>query len=119
MNAPSQPAPRPPGPPRRVVVARDVGLLRISRYNRWLIAAAIGLSGFFSAVVALAKPGATQKSKAAVASTPAAGSSDSGSGPSADPNAPSGDPSASGGLQPPVQAPAPTPLPPMVSSGGS
>ena len=36
---------------------RDVGLLRVSRLTRWLIAGTVGLAGVLSAVVAQALPG--------------------------------------------------------------
>lgn len=52
-------------PPRGAVSARDSGLRRIGRFNRWLVAGAVGLTAFFSAVAALAHPGSSRKGAAA------------------------------------------------------
>lgn len=125
---------------RRAISARDAGLRRISTANRWLITAAVGLSAFFTAVVAMAKPGKAHKQSAAVSAssgsnsgnTQAGASTDSGSVPvpssantatgSGDPNAAATDPNAAAAsdpnaLQQPSQAPIPSQQPVIVSGG--
>lgn len=130
---------QPPAEPaaRGEVSARDSGLRRIGHLNRWLVGGAVGLSGLFSAVAALAHPGSSQRgasppvpagTTAAAAPTP----TDTTSAPapadptqSADPAAGAVDPSAGAGSAqplPPQAAPQadPTPIaPPAAASGGS
>jgi hypothetical protein len=131
---------------RRAIAARDAGLRRISSANRWLVTAAIGLSAFFTAVVAIAKPGKAHKGATTAAAPAAAGSNSAAGDPNAaasasnanagaapgdpgvaasagvqpgDPNAAAatGDPNA---LQQPSQAPLPDPSQqPVIVSGGS
>ena len=115
------------GRPRASGAARDVGLRTVSRHKRWLVVAAVGLSGLFSAVAALAKPGATHPARAPAGSPgasvapPDGGGAGGASSPGAagDPTAPGASAPSDGGLQAPSQAPTPSPAPPVASSGGS
>lgn len=74
--------------PRRAIALRELGLQRIATANRWLIAGAIGLSGFFSAVAALARPGVSHHPSAAAGSAASSGTASSASDPSAQSNDP-------------------------------
>jgi hypothetical protein len=126
-RAPAMSAPPPVPGPRRTAAVRERGLQTISRHTRWLVAATIGLSGFFSAVAALAKPGAAQRAAAHVSTPSQSGSSTSSGGDGSSTSAPAGDSGKSGsgtssdggGLQAPAQSPAPASAPPTVTSGGS
>ncbi len=110
--------------PRRAIALRELGLQRIATTNRWLIAGAIGLSGFFSAVAALARPGASHRPSAAAGSAASSGPANSAS----DPSAQSANSGGSAGVDPSqqIQAPDSTPqvdqvpsAPAPVVSGGS
>jgi hypothetical protein len=92
---------------------RDLGLDRIGRTTRFLSIGALIAGGVLAAAVAKALPGKTTHSN----SSPTAGS---GSLPGSDPTstlAPSVQPDPA--LNPPIQAPQQSTLPPVVSSGGS
>ena len=94
---------------RRAVIARDAGLRRISTVTRWVIAAAVGLSGALALIAANAFHGRTISN------------SSSSQTPATQQQAPAtpATPSVSQGPQAPQQAPAQTPAAPVVVSGGS
>ena len=106
---------------RRASAYRDAGLRRVSRLTGWAVAIAIGLTGFFSEVVAHALPGrpkhaATGTSRAASRSTtpaaptpPAVGGDQTSAAPDQQPSNP----------LPPEQAPAPSTASGGAVSGGS
>ena len=95
---------------RRASASRDAGLRRVSRLTGWAVAIAIGLTGFFSEVVAHALPGRSKQAAAAPHSSPHPQ-------PSA-PNPQPSDPQPSN-PQPPEQAPAPSSASGGAVSGGS
>ncbi len=107
--------PRGPEPsPRRAVLARDAGLRRISKITRWLVGGALGLSGALALLAANAFHGRTVTTPAhptTPTSTAPATTTPSTTTPST--------PGPSSQIQPPTQAPAPTPAAPVVVSGGS
>ena len=99
--------------------SRDRGLRRLGMLNRWLVAGALVLSGLFTAVAALAKPGSAKRSAAATAPsaapapvTPAPASTDATPAPAAPETAQPVPPDA-------VPQAVPVPGGPAVSSGGS
>jgi hypothetical protein len=112
-------------PPRAAVSARDSGLRRIGRFNRWLVAGAIGLTAFFSAVAALVHPGSSGKAAAAVPTTTEAAPATTDTTQSSAPAPSAVDPSTSTDNSqplPPQTAPQvdQTPSsPPVAASGGS
>jgi hypothetical protein len=89
---------------RRASASRDAGLRRVSRLTGWAVAIAIGLTGFFSEVVAHALPGRSKQASAAA--------------PSSAPNPQPSDPQPSN-PQPPEQVPAPSSASGGAVSGGS
>ena len=90
---------------RRAVIARDAGLRRISRVTRRVIVGAVALSGGLAVTAANAFHGHTivTSSQGTAATQPSSASTQ---------------PSSSG-LSAPAQTPAPTPVQPVVVSGGS
>src|ERR1017187_3309755 len=78
---------------------RDVGLQRVSRLTRWLVAGTVGLVGVLSAVVAQALPGNSGTSAATTGSPSGATASPSASAPAPTPTSPTTtqDPGLSGG----------------------
>ena len=91
---------------RRAVMARDAGLRRISRVTRRVVLGAVALSGGLAVTAANAFHGHTIVT----------GSSSTTSTQTSPPPAQS---SSSSGLSAPAQTPAPTPVQPVVVSGGS
>ncbi len=109
----------------RQVSIRDIGLRRLSRLTRWMIAGAVAASGLFAAVAANARPGTTHPSSTAAGSgaagsnTSATGSGSSGAATTSTSASSSGNASSGAqGLQAPAQAPQ-SAAAPQVSSGGS
>ena len=109
--------PRGPEPsPRRAVLARDAGLRRISKITRWLVGGALGLSGALALLAANAFHGRTVTTPAhptTPTSTAPATTTPSTTTPS------TATPDPANHIQPPTQAPTPTPATPVVVSGGS
>jgi hypothetical protein len=114
--------------PSGAVSARDSGLRRIGRFNRWLVAGAVGLTAFFSAVAALAHPGSSRKGAAAApapTTTTSAAPATTDTTQSSAPAAGAVDPSAATDNSqplPPQAAPQVDPAasaPPVATSGGS
>jgi len=91
---------------RRAVMARDAGLRRISSVTRRVVLGAVALSGGLAVTAANAFHGHTiVTGSPSTASTQASSSSAQSSN--------------SSGLSAPAQTPAPTPVQPVVVSGGS
>jgi len=97
---------------RRAVMARDAGLRRISRVTRRVIVGAVALSGGLAVTAANAFHGHTIVTSPPV--TPATQPSSATTQPSS-----ASTQSPSSGLEAPAQTPAPTPVQPVVVSGGS
>ncbi len=76
---------------------RDLGLRRVSRVTKWLVAGSVAAVGIVTAVVADAAPGSSRTS------TPAVDNSNAGSG--------------TGGVNPPAPTAAPTTTLPFVDPG--
>jgi cytoskeletal protein RodZ len=98
---------------------RDVGLQRVSRLTRWLVAGTVGLVGVLSAVVAQALPGNSGTSAATTGSP--SGATASPSAPAPTPTSPTTtqDPGLSGGSSGSSSSssdPNLTPSPPPVST---
>lgn len=94
---------------RRAAAARDAGLARVGQVTRWAIAGIVGLAGALALLAAQSFHGHTASGATSTASgvaTPAAAGSDASTTPS-------------NNLQAPSQAPAETPVAPVVVSGGS
>lgn len=111
-----------PDDARRGISQRDLGLRRLASANRWLVAGAVALSAFFTAVAALAHPGSTKRG-ATSAATPTTSAPAPAPAPTPE-SAPVPQPSAPepSQLQPPASVPQPDPTasaPPVASSGGS
>jgi hypothetical protein len=113
--------------PSGAVSARDSGLRRIGRFNRWLVGGAVGLTAFFSAVAALAHPGSSRTGAAAASApstatnAPPATDTTQSPAPAASPVDPSTATDNSQPLPPPA-APQVDPTasaPPVATSGGS
>ena len=94
---------------RRAVMARDAGLRRISRVTRRVVLGAIALSGGLAVTAANAFHGHTITT----------GSSTQASSTSTQASSSSTQSTTSSGLSAPAQTPAPTPVQPVVVSGGS
>ncbi|HLW93735.1 MAG TPA: hypothetical protein VKS25_00005 [Solirubrobacteraceae bacterium] len=98
---------------RRAVMARDAGLRRISRVTRRVIVGAVALCGGLAVTAANAFHGhtiVTGSSGTVSAQQPSSSAQQSSTGTQS---------SSSSGLSAPAQAPAPTPVQPVVVSGGS
>jgi cytoskeletal protein RodZ len=104
---------------------RDVGLQRVSRLTRWLVAGTVGLAGVLSAVVAQALPGnsassVTSGATSGATATPAAPTPAS-TTTTQDPGSSSG--SGSSSSNDPTLTPTPPPVPTqhhsVARSGGS
>ena len=115
-------SPRAPRPPsreaaeiagRRAVMARDAGLRRISRVTRRVILGAVALSGGLAVTAANAFHGHT-----IVTGSSSTTSTQQPSVSTQQPSVSTQQPSSSG-LSAPAQTPAPTPVQPVVVSGGS
>jgi hypothetical protein len=98
---------------RRAVMARDAGLRRISRVTRRVVLGAIALSGGLAVTAANAFHGHT------ITTGSPSSSSTQASSPSTQPSSSSTQSTTSSGLSAPAQTPAPTPVQPVVVSGGS
>ncbi len=102
-------------------LTRDQGLDRISHVTRLVVAGALVVAGLFTALVAKAVPGRATTATPATSnpSTTTVGNSNPSSGGTGAENSGSATANQSTTLAPPVEAPAPTPAPAAVSSGGS
>jgi hypothetical protein len=104
---------------RRAVMARDAGFRRISRVTRRVIVGAVALSAGLAVTAANAFHGHTiVTGSPGTASTQPSPASTQPSSASTQPSSASTQPSSSG-LNAPAQTPAPTPVQPVVVSGGS
>ena len=100
---------------RRAVIARDAGLRRISAITRGTIAGAVTLSGALAMIAANGFHGHTSSNPAAQTQTTQTQTTQTQTTQTQTTAASS----TSSVLQPPSQAPAQTPVAPVVASGGS
>jgi hypothetical protein len=99
---------------RSAVTARDAGLRRISSVTRRLVIGAVALSGALALIAANTFHGRTIATRSSSSSATQSTTSSQGDQTTSPPQQTSSD-----GLSAPSQAPTPTPVAPVVVSGGS